>query len=439
MMKPARFTLVCALGLAACSSSNHTSATAEDAGDAAHAVAGGDASSPASTHDGSLRDAALLDSSAEQTSPVPSIDGAVNPVDAGTLSTLSSLVYVGGYGAPYPFRTYALDRATGGLTEQQGSPQTTMGDSPTYIAASADHRFLYLANEPEAAAGSVTVAALDALGVASRLQQQPATGPLVFTSIDTSGKWLLAASYNGGFVNVFPIQSDGTLKAVADTKTFVKPANESSAQTHSIRVHPNDRFAYVPNKALNQVAQYSFDKSTGKLTALTPAVVDCAGGPRHIAFNQAGSYAFVITELSTELVAYRVADTGALTEVGRKSALPSGKTGDKGAHVLVHPTHDGFVYASNRTDNSIAVFSIASDGTPTQIQSIATGGNSPRNFDIDSAGKYLIAANEGVRHQGDGSLVVFEIGSDGRLTQRGSPVTGIEDPAAVAIVTKTAL
>ncbi len=39
-----------------------------------------------------------------------------------------------------------------------------------------------------------------------------------------------------------------------------------------------------------------------------------------------------------------------------------------------------------------------------------------------------------VANQGTGNLVTFAIGTDGKLTQTGSPITGVQEPTAVAIV-----
>ncbi|MDB4986721.1 MAG: 6-phosphogluconolactonase [Myxococcaceae bacterium] len=440
MKKLACITVLCALGTTACNSSKDMGENTQDASDAAQGMSNGDAAARDSSvklDANAAQDAATAGdaqlSAADASSA--SSDGAVSAGDAGVVSTvLTSFVYVGGYGNPYPFRTYALDRATGALQEQ-GSPQLTMGENPSFIAPSADHGFLYIANEPWVGnEPGVTVASIATTGAATKLELQPAAGPLVFTSLDPQGKYVLAASYNNGFVDVFPIKPDHTLDPVVDSVPFTKPGG-GDPQTHSIRVHPSGKWAYAPNLGLDKVAQFSFDESTGKLKPLSPPFVNASKGPRHIAFNNMGSFAFVITELSSELISFRVGDNGLLTEVDRKSALPAGQAGDKGAHVLVHPKNDAFVYASNRTDNSIAVFSVAADGKVTQIQTLKTGGAIPRNFDIDSEGKYLIAANTGESGKANGSLVVFAIGDDGKLTQRGALITGLEQPAAVSIVT----
>jgi 6-phosphogluconolactonase len=433
--------LLCAFALGACNSSAEMREPVQDASNVKDAASGSDAATrdsesagdPSRPRDGAA-DATrgAGDGASGQSAPDAAVGDEANG-DAGTSpGPTVTRVFVGGYGASYPVRTYVLDRETGALA-QQGSANTTLGDSPTYIAPSRDGRFLYMANETDkAGATAVAVSASGALSKLNLAASQDNAG-LVFTSLDPEGKHVLAVSYNDGFVTVYPVKSDGSLGSSAFTLDFPKPPGDDSAQTHSVRVHPSGKFAYVPNKGLDKVAQFAFDASSGKLTKLNPEYVDCGDGPRHVAFDKAGKFAFVMTENSTELFVFKVGDDGTLSKVDSKSALPAGKSGGAGAHVLVHP-NDKFVYTSNRTENSIVVFAVADDGKVTQLQEIKTGGTRPRNFDIDSVGKFLIAANQG-NGGTSGSLQVFAIGDDGKLTKRGALFENIKEPAAVSIVT----
>ena len=439
MGQTTRAVLLCMFAITACHSAKERP-VALHAGDASQAHTSGDGAiqdgAATAVPDGGMRanDAAHDGASDSGSDTARGNDGGRSG-DGATVTPApkATFVYVGGYGSAYPFHTYLLNRTSGALVEQ-GSP-TNLGDNPTFIAPSKDHRFLYLALESDNGKGGVVTAARNDAGIPTKLQLQPADQGLVFTSIDPSGKYVLAASYNGGFVKVYPIQADATLRGEVDTESFAAPSGASSAQTHSVRVHPSGKWAYVPNKALDKVAQFSFDTNTGKLTALPDhPFADCPGGPRHVAFNSTGSYVFVATEVSSELVSLRPGDDGVLSEIDRASTLATASPDNTGAHVLVHP-NDKFVYSSNRGDDSIAVFAIAADGKLTRLQNASTVGKTPRNFDIDSSGAYLIAANQG-DGTGNGSLVVFAIGDDGKLTQRGSPLSGLDAPAAVSIVSE---
>ena len=74
--------------------------------------------------------------------------------------------------------------------------------------------------------------------------------------------------------------------------------------------------------------------------------------------------------------------------------------------LALHPS-GRFLYASNRGDDSIAVFAI--DGVAlglTPVGHVPAGGRAPRHFAIDPSGRWLIAAN-----QDSNSLVVFRLDS----------------------------
>ena len=105
------------------------------------------------------------------------------------------------------------------------------------------------------------------------------------------------------------------------------------------------------------------------------------------------------------------------SEIQTESTLPkdfSGRNTD--AEVAVHPSGK-FVYASNRGDDSIAVFGCDPDsGRLAFIERVPTGGQTPRHFEIDATGRYLLAAN-----QLSGTVVVFSIDTAaGHLRPAGS-------------------
>jgi 6-phosphogluconolactonase len=144
-------------------------------------------------------------------------------------------------------------------------------------------------------------------------------------------------------------------------------------------------------------------------------------GPRHFAFHPGGKYAYAINEISCTVTAFDYhAKAGVLTEIQTVSTLPKDvKVTDalSTAEVQVHPS-GRFLYGSNRVHDSIAVFSIAANGSLTLLENVPTQGRIPRNFGIDPTGSFLLAAN-----QDSNNLVVFRIDrKTGRLTPTGQKV-----------------
>jgi 6-phosphogluconolactonase len=95
--------------------------------------------------------------------------------------------------------------------------------------------------------------------------------------------------------------------------------------------------------------------------------------------------------------------------------LPAGFTGTSStAEIAVHP-NGKFVYGSNRGHDSIAVFSVADSGELHFVEAVSTRGRTPRNFELDPSGRWLLAAN-----QDSNTVGVFRIdASTGKLTATG--------------------
>jgi 6-phosphogluconolactonase len=392
-----------------------------------------DASGPAPQDASQAADAAL-------SLPEAAVDASAPAADAGDAAVASrplrSFVYVGGWdwsGNSYPFRTYAMDRQTGALTAVGGA--VDLGANPSYVVPGPDRRVLYVANEFAGKAG-VSVAALDrATGAPSLLQRRAldGDGTVVFTSVDPGGRFVLGANINAGKLAVYRIEAEGRLSAAVDTESFA-----ASAETHSVVVHPAGTSAFAPNKGLDEIAQFRFDSSTGQLTANSAGPFESEhDGPRHIAFAPNGRFAYVTYEGSNVLGAYQVGSDGTLQELEALSTLPSTYQGaNRAAHVLVHP-NGRYVYVSNRGHDSLAVFAIADDGRLSLRQHVASGGKTPRHFDLDALGELLVVANQGDEDASNGTLAVFSLGSDGRLSALAVPVTGLKSPTTACIVSWT--
>ncbi len=351
--------------------------------------------------------------------------------DAGLDPIRTTFVYQGGddgTNGPYPFRTFTLNRETGALVEV-GEP-VDLGPKPTFIAPSADGKFLYVANEVFNA--SVTTAEIESdgrpkkLGTRKAVSEDASQNAMVFTSLSPNGRFVLAANYYGPSVAVFPVGTDGNLGALVDSEAFAAPA-----QSHSVRTDRSGKWAFVPNKDSDTIAQLTFNQETGAIAPNTPAAKSTASGagPRHIALHPSKDLAYVVNENNSTLTAYRISSAGLLEDIETVSTLPADFAGtNTGAHVLVHP-NGRFVYASNRGNDSIAAFSIESDGSLTLLEHESTRGASPRNFDIDSAGELMVVAN-----QSSGTLAVFRLVSDGTLSPLGDLFEGLSGPNAVSIV-----
>jgi len=128
----------------------------------------------------------------------------------------------------------------------------------------------------------------------------------------------------------------------------------------------------------------------------------------------------VITEITGTVNAYSYDGKGKLTPLQSISSHPADFTGTIGS-ADIHVSPDGkFLYASNRgSANNIAIFSIdQATGKLTNIGFQSTLGKTPRNFNFDPSGNFLLVAN-----QDTDDIVIFKIDKKtGLLTDTGKKI-----------------
>ncbi len=293
--------------------------------------------------------------------------------------------------------------------------------SPSFLAVHPNRKFLYAVNEVSnfegKRAGSVSAFAMDtSTGQLKLLNTVSSRGDApCHLALDPSGKWLFAANYNGGSVAEYPVHDDGTLGEasafVQHVGSSVNRQRQAGPHAHSTVLSPDGKSVYVADLGLDQILSYK----VGGLTPNDPPYIKIAqgAGPRHLAFTPNGRYAYVMTEMTASVVAFRY-EGGKFEEL---QTLPTVEPAANisGAEIAVHP-NGKFVYSSTRGANTIAVFAIDADkGTLTPVERTPSGGKTPRNFAIDPTGAYLFAAN-----QDSDLVVVFRIDAKaGKLTPTG--------------------
>jgi 6-phosphogluconolactonase len=350
------------------------------------------------------------------------------------------IMYVGTYTkAPSKgIYAYRFQSATGEVTPLGAAGLAAETENPSFLAVHPNQRFLYAVNEVSRYegkdAGSVSAFAIDrATGTLTLLNRVSSRGGgACHLSLDRSGKWLFVANYGGGSVAAFPVHDDGTL---GEASAFfqhegksVNAARQSGPHAHETVVSPDNRFVLAADLGLDKVFTYRLDPAKGGLAPGEPpfATIAPGSGPRHLAFRPDGKFVYVLKEMLSAVVAFRYdAGGGTLAELQTLSTVPEGFSGDNsGAELATHPSGK-FLYASNRGDDSIAIFRVdATKGTLTSAGRVSTQGKTPRGFAIDPSGRFLVAGN-----QNSGTVVVFRIDQQtggltptGTVLQVGSPV-----------------
>ena len=290
--------------------------------------------------------------------------------------------------------------------------------NPSYLAVSTDKKTVYSVAETADTTGNVigggiTAFAFDgADGKLTGMNTQPSVGTNpCYVSVTKSGKWVFAGNYSSGTLSVFPVTTNGNIDAaiqtIAHSGSGPNKDRQEGPHVHSTVLSPDNNYLFVPNLGIDKVMIYKLNQQTGKLTpAPVPFVKTAPGsGPRHFEFAPNKRYAYLIEELSGNVVAYAY-NNGSLKQIQSISSIPKNFTGSIGC-ADIHVSPDGnFLYSSNRGDgNSITIFSINQQtGKLTVAGYQSTLGKTPRNFNFDPSGNFLLAANQ----QSD-DIVIFKI------------------------------
>lgn len=288
--------------------------------------------------------------------------------------------------------------------------------NPSYLAVAPDGRHVYACTESRMA-GKGSVSAFDFDRSAGRLRfinKVPSGGDNpAYVSVDSSGRWVAVANYTGGSFSVCPIRPDGGVAPGVQRSAFpghgVNPQRQEKSHVHSAVFSPDMRHLYIQDLGLDRISMYPFDGSAA-LPLDTAGVkrfnASPGAGPRHLTFGPGGHFAYLIEEMGGMVDVFHYDPlTGMLDPLQRIAAHPDTASGSWRSSD-VHLSPDGnFLYASNRAETTIAIFSVDKEnGTLRRIAYESTFGKEPRNFTIDPTGNWLLVGD-----QESNCIVVYRI------------------------------
>ena len=311
---------------------------------------------------------------------------------------------------------FQVDRTSGAMTP---IGVVEMGTSPSCLAVNADRTRLYSANETDRVGDDKqgTISAFSVSRADGRLEllntvRSGGAGP-TYVSVHPGGRHLLVANYFGGSVAVLPILIDGRLGDASDVKVdagTVGPTRAANAppgsfavsghdrtHAHMIQADPSGRFVLHVDLGLDKIFVWRFDDQHGVLAPNDPPSVSLppGDGPRHFDFHPNGRWLYSIQEEGSTIVLFDYdAPSGGLRARQTISTLPPGFAGSNFCSEILVSADGHYVYAGNRLHDSIAIFSVGSDGRLTYVGEEWTRGNYPRSFAFDPTGGFLYCCNQ---------------------------------------------
>jgi 6-phosphogluconolactonase len=298
-----------------------------------------------------------------------------------------TMVYVSNAGSKEVF-CLAMNRATGALdlvdkTPVPGTDKPSPASLP--MTTSRDRRFLYaqLRSDPY----PVSTFAIDRpSGKLRHIAATPLVDQMAYINTDHSGRYLLAASYVGAKLAIYPIdKATGIPDAKATQILDTKP------KAHCVFVGAGNNI-YVPVLGGDEVLELKLGDA-GTVTPNGPGAVRTkdGAGPRHFTIHPNGKWAYLITETTATIGLYSIGANGQLSEVAFVD-LGDWNGKDSAAASDIHVTPDGhYLYGAVRTTSTLHGYKIdPGNGTLTAIGKFDTE-KTPRGFNIDPRGKFLLS------------------------------------------------
>jgi 6-phosphogluconolactonase len=307
-----------------------------------------------------------------------------------------------------------FDRTAGQLTAPALVAETLR---PSYLALStpvAGHRRLYAVNAVPDASATITSFQMDpTTGALKEINQVTSAGAgPCYVSLDATGETAFVANYVGSTIATYRVHPDGSLSEPVERIDYKNPkfgkrgpvtARQDVPHPHSVHLSPDNRFLLVNDLGSDAITVFAIEPE-GRLGSPALFSDERPGcGPRHIAFHPNGRWVYSINEIDSTIdhflwttTSSRTDPQGLLVNTGFHvktiaADFPAAK--NTAAEVQISP--DGnFLYASNRGEDSLVVFSISADGKLTFIERVPCGGKTPRHFTLDPSGRWILCGNQ---------------------------------------------
>ncbi|MBM7691007.1 6-phosphogluconolactonase [Peribacillus deserti] len=281
--------------------------------------------------------------------------------------------------------------------------------NPTYLNLSHDNRFLYSVVKAGDMGGVAVYSVNKDTGELSLINQEVSEGGSpCHVDVNADLTAVVSAKYHNGTVDSYLLNKDGSLNPVtsviAHEGSGPNKDRQEKAHAHFSGFTPDQKYAAVVDLGIDKLITYQVTEN-GELSEVSRLSVKAGSGPRHLEFHPNGKFAYLMTELSNEVIVLSYnQENGEFKEIQYISAIPA-DFHENSQGSAIHVSSDGrFVYAGNRGHDSIAVFSVNEETFELSlVEYTSTEGSWPRDFAFDPTEKFLIASN-----QESSSLVLYE-------------------------------
>lgn len=313
---------------------------------------------------------------------------------------------------------YSVDSTTGALSSPTA---TTAGTGPLHVALTPDNRVAYVLNRTS---NNISVfqfnAATGALG--TNVQTLSLPGPDAVPSriaVEPSGRFLYALderSISGllGRITVHTInQTNGTLTAILTLTTGVNPEN--------MVIHPAGRYLYSINSFGDTITLFEINGADGTLAerqTFTPGLAGSGvGRPIVMAFHPNGRYAYVTLDDDEQLVRYSINSGNGFLESKQSVTITTAQIpGNPGPRYIAVDPSGLYAYVSHQS-HAVSTWNIDPSSFALSFASAVAVQTFPTWIALDPNGQFAYTVVTG-------GIARLTIGSGGALSLQETTTTG---------------
>ncbi|EGU60507.1 6-phosphogluconolactonase [Vibrio nigripulchritudo ATCC 27043] len=214
-------------------------------------------------------------------------------------------------------------------------------------------------------------------------------------AMNSDGSRVIASNYGSGNFSLFS-HNEGKIELIHTIQHHGTGPNAERQEG------PHAHFACFLNHTAELV---TVDLGIDRVSfyPLTPSGIDESNaqhvstppgsGPRHLVLTKDEKTAYVLCELSEEVLVLKKEETDQWSLVSKIAPFTPHDEGGAAAAIRLSPD-EKFVYVSGRQQSVIVCLKVESDASLTTVQTVSSGGLNPRDFNITADGKWLISANQ---------------------------------------------
>lgn len=264
---------------------------------------------------------------------------------------------------------------------------------------------------------------------------------LVRTKKEKDGTYRLEHLYEESSILTIEILKDGSLGKVCDLHVFDGVPSrfyewfQSAPHPHSVQIDPEGKMVLVTDRGCDELHLFRLNRANRILEQEKVIKTDRGIGPRVCIFHPEKRVVYIVGEVLPYVLVYGYdPETLELVQKQCIATVPESEIYGRNKKEFFDCTHPSDIrihpkgkvlYICNRGNDTVASFSINKEGSLTLVERIPSGGNWPWSCCCDTQANYFYVSNKL-----NGSVAIFEMGIDGKLSDTGWD-TAVERPICI--------